>query len=173
MHKKNVTDAVRAANKANAQSSTGPTTERGKSHSRKNALRHRILARKVLLDSHEQRVEFRELRQLCKTELRPKGLIEKFIVEEIAIVFWKLGIIEGLEVQELLRRQKLSDGLGSDGLDRIFHNSLKLPISASDLRLIADGTAIGWLFGQLPARTDVDPMLRLVGSGGRSDAQCV
>jgi hypothetical protein len=135
MHKKNVTDAVRAANKANAQSSTGPTTERGKSHSRKNALRHRILARKVLLDSHEQRVEFRELRQLCKTELRPKGLIEKFIVEEIAIVFWKLGIIEGLEVQELLRRQKLSDGLGSDGLDRIFHNSLKLPISASDLPL--------------------------------------
>jgi hypothetical protein len=130
MHKKNVTDAVRAANKANAQSSTGPTTERGKSHSSKNAVRHGILAAKVVLDSHEQRAEFLELRQRCKTELRPKGLLEKFVVEEIATLFRKLGIVEFLVDRELLRRQK-----HSGHVDSIFHKDLELPISNYDLPL--------------------------------------
>lgn len=80
-HKKAVTDAVRATNRANARSSTGPRTDRGKAHSRNNALRHGILARNVILDTHEQRAEFRELRRHCKTELHPKGLLEKFVVE--------------------------------------------------------------------------------------------
>lgn len=126
-HKKTVTDAVRAANRANAQCSTGPRTERGKSLSSNNALRHGILARKVEFDTDDQRAEFLELRQRCKTEHHPKGLIEKFIVEEIATLFWKLGITEFLEVRELLRRQELSDGV-----DSIFH---KLPISSYGLPL--------------------------------------
>ncbi len=129
-HKKNVSDAVRAANRANAQSSTGPRTERGKSHSSHNALRHGLLARKVEFDTDEQRTEFLELRQRCKTELHPKRLIEKFIVEEIAILLWKLGIVESLEVRELLRRQELPDNVGS-----IFHKDLELPISDYDLPL--------------------------------------
>jgi hypothetical protein len=130
-HRKTVTDAVRAANRANSQSSTGPTTNEGKSHSSKNAVRHGILSRNVVLDTHEQRIEFRELRQRCKAELRPKGLIERFLVEEIAILFWKLGVAEGLEFRELLRRQELSDGVNG-----IFHTlGLELPISHSDLPL--------------------------------------
>ncbi len=128
--KKVVTDAVRAANRANAQSSTGPRTKQGKSNSSNNALRHGILARKVVLDTDEQRAEFQELLQVCKTKLGPKGLLEKFVVEEIATLFWKLGIAEGLEVRELLRRQDLSDGV-----DGIFHNALELPISNYDLPL--------------------------------------
>ena len=126
--KKSVTDAVRAANRSNAQSSTGPRTERGKSNSRHNALRHGILARKVVLDTDEQRAEFRELRHACKKEWCPERLTEKFLVEEIAILFWKLGITEGLETRELSRRQDLRDGV-----DAVFHGDLKLPISDWDL----------------------------------------
>ena len=130
-NKKNVTDAVRAANKGNAQSSTGPKTKEGKSHSSHNALKHGILTRKVVLDNHKQREEFRELLQRCKTELRPKGVIEKFIVEEIATLFWKLGIVEFLEARELLRRQELSDDV-----TRLFDNkTLELPISDYNLSL--------------------------------------
>lgn len=129
-HNKTVTDAVRAANRANAQSSTGPRTKQGKSNSSNNAVRHGILSRKVVLDTDEQRAEFLELRQCCKTELRPKGLLEKFVVEEIATLFWKLGIVEFLEVRELLRRQELSDDV-----DSIFRKDLKLPISGYDLPL--------------------------------------
>lgn len=51
-HKKNVTDAVRAANPANSRSSTGPRTKQGKSNSSHNALRRGVLARKVVLDTH-------------------------------------------------------------------------------------------------------------------------
>ncbi len=129
-HKKTVNDAVQAANRANAQSSTGPRTKQGKSNSSNNAVRHGILARKVVLDTEEQRAEFLELRQHCKTELRPKGLLEKFVVEEITILFWKLGILEPLVVRELLRRQELSDDV-----DGIFRKDLELPISGYDLPL--------------------------------------
>jgi len=129
-HKKAVTEAVRAANRANAQSSTGPRTKRGKSNSSNNAVRHGILTGKVVMDTDEQRVEFQELLQVCKTKLGPKGLLEEFVVEEIATLFWKLGIAEGLEVQELLRRQELSDGVSG-----IFNSGLDLPISDYDLPL--------------------------------------
>src|ERR1019366_4016760 len=81
-HKKPVTDAVRAANRANAHSSTGPRTNRGKSISSNNAMRHGILARKVEFDTDEQRAEFLELRECCKTELQPKGLLETFIGDD-------------------------------------------------------------------------------------------
>ena len=128
--KKCVTDAVRAANRDNSRSSTGPRTKQGKSNSSHNALRHGILARKVVLDTHEQRAEFRELRHACKKEFSPEGLLEKFFVDEITIIFWKLGITEGLQAQELLRRQELSDDVGS-----IFHEDLELPISDDDLPL--------------------------------------
>src|ERR1035437_1017654 len=129
-HKKTVTDAVRAANRANAHSSTGPRTNRGKSISSNNAMRHGILARKVEFDTDEQRAEFLELRECCKTELQPKGLFETFIVDQIATVLWKLGIAEFLEIRELLRREELSDDLGG-----IFHTDLELPIGDDDLPL--------------------------------------
>jgi hypothetical protein len=112
-HKKKVTQAVLDANRANSGSSTGPTTEQGKSNSSHNAVRHSILARKIVLDTHEQRAEFRELLHACKKEFSPEGLLEKFFVEEIAIIFWKLGITEGLQAQELLRRQELSNDVES------------------------------------------------------------
>jgi hypothetical protein len=128
--KKTVTGAVLAANRANAQSSTGPKTKQGKSNSSYNALTHGILARKVILETAEQRAEFQKLLQSCETDCVPEGVIEKFLVEEIATIFWKLGITEGLQAKELLRRQELSDDV-----DSIFHTGLELPISNYDLPL--------------------------------------
>jgi len=129
-HKKTVTDAVRHANRSNSQLSTGPKTNQGKAHSSKNAVRHGILSRNIVLETHEQRAEFRELWHRCRKDARPKGLREKFVVEEITTISWKLGIVEPLVVRELLRRQELSDGV-----DNIFLKELKLPISDYDLPL--------------------------------------
>ncbi|HEV2396252.1 MAG TPA: hypothetical protein VGS27_04890 [Candidatus Sulfotelmatobacter sp.] len=134
-HKKTVTDAVRAANRANSQLSTGPRTDRGKSHSRRNAHLHGILARKVVLDTHEQRAEFRKLRRHCKKELHPKGLLEKFVAEEIATIFWKLGLIEPLVFRELSRSQELLDGVDKIFHFSVFHKDLELPIRGDDLPL--------------------------------------
>jgi hypothetical protein len=134
-HRKTVSEAVWKANRDNSKHSTGPGTRAGKSRSSHNALRHGILARRVELDTHEERAERRELRHACETEFSPLGLLEEFLVEEITAIFWKLGITEGLQAKELLRRQELSDGMGSDGLDNIFHKDLELPINGHDLPL--------------------------------------
>jgi hypothetical protein len=129
-HHKKVTDAVRSANAENAKSSTGPRTDGGKSNSSHNAFRHGILARRVVLDTHEERAAFRKLFEYCNEDLGPKGLLEKFLVEDIATLLWRLQISLGLEMQELSIRQELRDQLGS-----VFHGELNLPISESDLPL--------------------------------------
>jgi hypothetical protein len=133
-HKKHVTDAVRAANRSNCQHSTGPSSEQGKSHSSRNALRHGLLARKLEVEDDKERVALQKLRGRCESLFGPKHVIEKFFVEEIAMIIWKLGIAEGLEVRELLRRQELSDGV--DGiLGNHFGKDLELPIYDGELPL--------------------------------------
>jgi hypothetical protein len=127
-HKKTVTDAVRAANQENAESSTGPQTERGKSNSSHNALRHGILAKRVVLETHGERAEFRKLFQRCNHEYRPKGLQEKFHVEDITCLLWKLQISLGREMRELSLRQDVRGQV-----DGVFHRELKLPINDWDL----------------------------------------
>lgn len=129
-HKKTVSDAVRTANRANAQLSTGPRTDRGKSTASNNALRHGILARKIKLDTHEERKAYRQIWTCWKRHFHPRGQLEKFLVEEIANISWKLGITEALEVDELLRREYVRDDVGG-----VFHGDLKLPIHDWDLPL--------------------------------------
>jgi hypothetical protein len=128
--KKTVTESVLAANRANAQSSTGPRTELGKSNARYNALQHGVLARKVVLKTDEERAEFQGLLRSSNAEWCPKGLEEKFYAEEIALLFWKLQITEGLESRERSRRQELSGKV-----DGVFHKTLHLPINDFDLPL--------------------------------------
>ena len=127
-HKKTVTRAVLAANRANAQSSTGPQTERGKSNTHHNALQHGILAKRVVLETEEERAEFQKLFQFCNDDCHPEGLLEKLLVEEIATLIWRLQIALGLEVREISARQEVQDEV-----DGIFHSDLKLPITGWDL----------------------------------------
>lgn len=126
-HKKNVTEAVRAANQANAQSSTGPRTEEGKSMTCHNALRHGILTRRVVLEDDERR-EYRRLWHFWNDYYHPKGGVEQFLVEEVTNTSWKLGITESIEILELSRRQDVRDGI-----DGVFHGELELPVSDWDL----------------------------------------
>lgn len=126
-YKKTVTDAVRAANKANAQSGKGPVTEKGKSRTCHNALRHGILTRRVTLNTEDEQ-EYQAAWQSWDEYYHPIGQLEQFLVEEVANIAWKLGIVESLETRELLRRQDVRDGV-----DAVFHSELKLPISDWDL----------------------------------------
>jgi hypothetical protein len=132
--RKTVTPAKAAAQKRNAENSTGPRTEQGKSNVRYNALKHGILAARVVFKTDEEKADFQELLRRCNKEWDPQGLEEEFYTEEIAILYWKLGLTEGLETRELSRRQELSGKV-----DGVFHKSLHLPISDFDLPL-----ARGW-----------------------------
>lgn len=104
------------------------STERGKSNAQKNALQHSILAKKVVLETEEERAEFQELLQTCKDDLGLEGLLGELFAEEIATQIWKLQIVLGLETRELASRQE-----ERDGVDGVFHGDLHLPISDWDL----------------------------------------
>jgi len=151
-NKRTVTEAVLAANRKNSKSSQGPRTARGKAYSSQNAVKSGLLAKRISFATEEESVEFQELFQSLHCQLRPCGLVEKFLVEEIATLFWKMQIALGLETRELLTQQGLRDRL-SHFLD----GDVKFPISAEELPLDR-----GWACDRL--------VVRAVAGSGDTDA---
>lgn len=81
-----------AANRRNAQLSTGPRTEEGKSRSRRNALKHGVLASALLItkgEGAEEQAEFNELVCALYEDLAPVGVLEEILVEKIAVCTWR------------------------------------------------------------------------------------
>jgi hypothetical protein len=83
------TESQIAANRQNAQSSTGPTTEPGKAASSRNAVTLGLYTRAdyVRPEEHDLYIEF------CETlgaELSPEGLLETTFADEIAEATWRL-----------------------------------------------------------------------------------
>ena len=90
-----------AANRKNAQKSTGPKTPEGKRRSSRNALKHGLLAQEVVIlegDGAETQEEFDAfLIDLCE-ELQPQGVVEEILVERIATCYWRLRRAQRYEV---------------------------------------------------------------------------
>jgi hypothetical protein len=87
------TEKQRAANRRNAQRSTGPRTEQGKARSRWNALKHGAFARQLAVDDPrvgEDAAQFEALRRAYLEQLRPVGELERLWVERIALHSWRL-----------------------------------------------------------------------------------
>jgi hypothetical protein len=89
-----------AANRRNAQKSTGPRTANGKASSRLNALKHGLTAETCLLPG-ESLAEFEHLRGRLATEFTPATLIDEILVERLAGLVWRLRRV-GLFERELL-----------------------------------------------------------------------
>jgi hypothetical protein len=77
------------ANKANAQKSTGPRSQRGKERSRLNARKHGLTA-KLLVIGDEDPAEFVELRAALIEQYDPQGPAECEFVEYLAGLYWRL-----------------------------------------------------------------------------------
>jgi hypothetical protein len=80
------------ANRLNAQRSTGPRTEEGKSQSRRNALKHGVLAPALLItkgECAEDPVEFEEMLGGFYEDLKPVGALEEMLVEKVAVCLWR------------------------------------------------------------------------------------
>jgi hypothetical protein len=84
-----VSPAKLAANRANAQKSTGPRTEAGKSASRMNAVRHGLRAELCVLPG-EDAEEFAEFVDSAVRELRPAGALQASYAREVAVQTWRL-----------------------------------------------------------------------------------
>ena len=95
-----------AANRRNAQRSTGPKTPQGKAAVRYNALKHGLLAKEVVITSGEGRENpavFRDLLRALMEDLQPVGISEQLLVERIAVCQWRLRRAVRYETAEIRR----------------------------------------------------------------------
>ena len=104
------TKAQIAANRRNAQRSTGPKTPEGKARSAQNALKHGIRAQAIISSQiellNEDAQEFADLVQSLVDDLQPKGAVEEMCVETIAISLWRLRRIVYAELGHIELQQE-------------------------------------------------------------------
>jgi len=104
------TEAQIAANRRNAQKSTGPRTPQGKAAVAKNPLKHGLLARQEVIDTEDQ-AEFDTCRDQILQELAPEGPIESILAERIVTLSWRLrrtACIQNQTIEALTRPKNLT-----------------------------------------------------------------
>jgi hypothetical protein len=82
-----------AANRQNAQKSTGPRTPQGKEISSKNATTHALFCSRLLLPSESKRA-FHNLRHAYLHRLNPQDLPELHLADRIVSIAWRLKRIQ-------------------------------------------------------------------------------
>jgi len=91
--KKSTTEKQVAANRRNAQKSTGPRTPNGRAVFRMNALKHGILSRQVLVKGLILQESSKELEALYRRfwdDLHPVGVVEEMLTDQIVTAHWRL-----------------------------------------------------------------------------------
>jgi hypothetical protein len=91
-----ISPAQLAANRANAQFSTGPRTEAGRARSSQNAVKSALTGRTVLLPT-DDRDEYARFLADFQNELKPLGQLESELVQIIVDCHWRLRRIQELE----------------------------------------------------------------------------
>ena len=90
-----------AANRANAQLSTGAKTAEGKSAVSRNALRHGLTAKHLVI-REDEREEFTAFQAELSAELDPQGPIETITFDELLHAAWNLRRFRRLEAESSL-----------------------------------------------------------------------
>ena len=88
-----LTEKQLEANRRNAELSTGPVTDEGKSIVSKNRVSHGVLSRDVVLPGMEQfeNVEdFKQLKESLEEYWNPEGVMEESLCEDLAIQWWRM-----------------------------------------------------------------------------------
>ncbi|HUY42109.1 MAG TPA: hypothetical protein VMV82_11200 [Candidatus Dormibacteraeota bacterium] len=109
----NVTPAKWAANRANAQKSTGPRTEGGKSVSRLNRLRHGLRSELVVVPPLEDSEEWEEHRSAVAEVLAPQNYLEEQLADHAALATWRLRRAARYERGVLMQAQAEVENGGS------------------------------------------------------------
>ena len=89
-----------AANRANAQKSTGPKTSEGKAASKMNAVKHGILSREVLV-AGENEAELTAFHESFREDLQPVGARQEMLVDMIVTTHWRLRRLLAVESGEM------------------------------------------------------------------------
>ncbi|MBN2226543.1 MAG: hypothetical protein JW763_04190 [candidate division Zixibacteria bacterium] len=94
------------ANRLNALKSTGPRTPEGKHVSSRNATKHGMYSRDIVIDSSplkENRRDYEDLIQSLLDELCPVGQLEEYLVVKIANCLWRSARIIRAETANLTK----------------------------------------------------------------------
>jgi len=123
------------ANRRNALRSTGPKTKRGKRTVARNAIKHGILAREVVItagDGKESSEEFQALIEQLWEEYEPVGVVEELLVRRIAACWWRTARVLRAENGEIRMR------LDTLAMDRAQRNSDKgnRDLAYSDIHIL-------------------------------------
>jgi hypothetical protein len=87
------TKAQIAANRRNAEKSTGPRTDEGKAAVAQNAVKHGLSGRVDVIKGEDQ-AEFERHRQALLAELKPRGVVETLLAERAASLSWRLKRVD-------------------------------------------------------------------------------
>jgi hypothetical protein len=112
----NTSIAQISANRANAQKSTGAITQTGKAKVAQNAITHGLFAEQLVLAT-ENPLEYQSLLEELHSSLQPVGILERSLVERIAISLWKQKRLEKAENARLnleLQTRKIADAVNSE-----------------------------------------------------------
>ncbi len=106
------------ANRQNARKSTGPRSSRGKARSSRNAVKHGLLAGRIVLADHpdEDPREFAALLDGLSDDYKPRGMIEKMMVERLAVSFWRLRRAYRFEAEAIAQANQ--PGIASQMLEQ-------------------------------------------------------
>jgi hypothetical protein len=83
----------------NGAKSKGPKTQEGKAISSKNALRHGLTSRKIVIEGLESEAEFNRFRTGIRSHYQPQDLMEAVWVDRITSCLWRLRRVTFEEAQ--------------------------------------------------------------------------
>jgi hypothetical protein len=126
-----------AANRANSLKSTGPKTPSGKRNSSRNAMKHGLLARAVLIDG-ESRERFDELLISIHKEFQAETPTECALVEKMAVSQWRLLRLWTMESAGIIHemRRQADSMVGEDTPTRAMLAMRSLGDNSTHLELI-------------------------------------
>jgi hypothetical protein len=84
----------------NARRSSGPRTARGKNRSCRNAVKHGLFSKELVL-SDVEKTEFQALRRSLQSQLQPMTALQHIALEEIAVCTWRCKLAMRQETQHL------------------------------------------------------------------------
>ena len=126
----------RQANQRNALQSTGPRTADGKRRASRNATKHGLLARDLLLDD-EDAAALQALTDGLRNDLHPDGALEDALVDRIVSAFWRLGRCGRIEAGLLaLEKYEILAARKREEVGRHETNLLKEALASVEIHIL-------------------------------------
>ena len=103
--KKTMTPAALEANRQNARKSTGP---RDPAAVKFNSVKNGFTSKSLFFEDEKERKLYEEFSSSLRQNLQPRDFLQEMLVEDAAVSWWKLRLIDGLLVEQIRSRAGVS-----------------------------------------------------------------